>query len=227
MPKLKIDLHVHTNHSDSTSSLEKVLEAAKKRNLDGIALTDHETVTASTYASELDSGMIVIPGVEVETVEGHILVLGIKNPPPKNLSVAETIDFARKEGGITIIPHPSIPFISISEKIIRQVKPDAIETHNAKAPFFRYFVEKNTKLADSLGLPKTGGSDAHSHKSVGDAYTIVDADSRGVADILEAIKRGRTQPVGEASNLLENMKTTTRIFLRKHLYTRFFKKTMK
>ena len=221
MPKLKIDLHVHTNHSDSTSSIEKVLESAKKKNLDGIAITDHDAVTASNYASEFDAGLILIPGVEVETGEGHILVLGIKRPPPKNLNVAEIIDFARKEGGVTIIPHPGIPFISINEKIIKLVKPDAIETHNAKAPFFRYFVKRNTKLAERLGLPKTGGSDAHSHKSVGDAYTIVDADSRSVAAILDAIKRGRTQPVGEASNLIENMKTTTRIFMRKHIFKKF------
>lgn len=190
---------------------------AKNRNLDGIAITDHEAVTASTYASELDTNTIVISGVEAETAEGHILVLGIKNPPPKKLSIAEIIKFARKEGGITIIPHSGIPFISISEKIIRQFRPDAIETHNAKAPFFRYFVERNTKLADRLGLPKTGGSDAHSHKSVGDAYTIVDADSRNVADILEAIKKGRTQPEGKASNLIENMKTTMKVFLRKRI----------
>jgi predicted metal-dependent phosphoesterase TrpH len=165
--------------------------------------------------------MIMISGVEAETIEGHILVLGIKNPPPKKLSVAETIEFARKEGGITIVPHPGIPFISISEKNIRQFKPDAIETHNAKTPFFRHFVEKNTKLAESLGLPKTGGSDAHSHKSVGDAYTIIDSDSRSIDDILEAIKRGKTQPEGEASNLMENIKTTTQVFLRKHIFKGF------
>ena len=161
-----------------------MLETAKKKHLDGIALTDHNIVTATNYASEFDTGIIVIPGVEVETIEGHILVLGIKTPPPDKSSVAEIIDFARKERGITIIPHPGIPFISISEQIIREVKPDAIETHNAKAPFFRYFVHKNTKLAERLGLPKTGGSDAHSHKSVGDAYTIVDADPRSVVAIL-------------------------------------------
>jgi predicted metal-dependent phosphoesterase TrpH len=174
---------------------------------------------ASTYASELGTGMIVISGVEIETTEGHILVLGIKNSPPKSLSVAETIDFARKEGGITIIPHPGIPFVSVSDEIIRRSKPDAIETHNAKAPFFRHFVEKNTKLAESLGLSKTGGSDAHSHRSVGDAYTIVDADSRSVEDILEAIRRGRTQPEGEASNLIENIKTTIQVFLRTRIFS--------
>jgi len=199
--------------------VESVLEAAEKRNLDGLAITDHETVTTPTHASDANTGMIVIPGVEIETSEGHLLVLGVRNPPPSKRSFAETIDAARKAGGIVIVPHPGIPFISVSNKVIRQNKPDAIETHNDKAPLFRYFVKRNTRLADSLGLPKTGGSDAHSCDSVGDAYTIIDADSRSVEDILAAIRMGRTQPVGEASApLLENVITTAIGFLRERVF---------
>ena len=216
MPKLKIDLHVHTNFSDSLSSLEQVLKAATQRQLDGIALTDHATVTTSFSTAELDTNLILLPGVEVETLDGHLLVLGLPTPPPNHLSAADTLHFARDAGGLTIIPHPGIPFISIRETLIRQCRPDALETHNAKTPFFNYFVEKNTRLADRLGLPKTGGSDAHSHQSVGDAYTIIDADSRRIDDIFEAIRTGRTHPHGHASNLLENIKTTTQVFWRNH-----------
>jgi len=213
MPKLKIDLHVHTDYSDSTSSVELVLEAARKRNLDGIAITDHETTAGYIHASKMAANLIIIPGVEIETDSGHILVLGINNPPSKCLSVANAIDYSRKEGAVIIIPHPSLPFIGVKEEVIRHIKPDAIETHNSKAPFFRYFVGQNTRLANSLGLPKTGGSDAHSHNSVGDAYTIVDADSRSVEAVLESIRRGRTQPEGEASSLKENL-MTMRAFMR-------------
>ena len=76
MPKLKIDLHVHTDHSDSVSSVDEVIDAARRRGLDGIALTDHETITTPTR--ELAADLIIIPGVEVETSEGHILVLALR-----------------------------------------------------------------------------------------------------------------------------------------------------
>ena len=215
MPRLKIDLHVHTNHSDSTSSVEKIIEVARERHLDGIAITDHETVIASAYTSRLAPDLIIIPGVEIETTEGHILVLGVKNPPTKGLNAVEVAEYARKKGGIIIIPHPNIPFLSMREEVIRQVKPDAIETHNAKTPFFWHFKEKNIRLADRLGLPKTGGSDAHSHQTVGDMYTVVDADSRTVEAVLEAVRRGKTQPEGKVSSLRERVKMSIYVLLLK------------
>jgi predicted metal-dependent phosphoesterase TrpH len=208
MHKLKIDFHIHTDYSDSVSSLEDVLKAVRKRNLDRIAITDHGTITASIYAAQIVTDLIVIPGVEIETCDGHILVLGVKNPPSRGLSVADVVEYARKEGGLIIIPHPGIPFIGVNEEAIRRIKPDAIETHNAKTPLFRYFVNKNTKLANNLGLPKTGGSDAHSFRSVGDAYTIVEVTTRNVDGVLEAVRRGRTQPEGKATPLRENIKTS-------------------
>lgn len=215
MPKLKIDLHIHTNHSDATSTVEKIIEVAREKHLDGIAITDHETITASAYASSLAPDLLIIPGVEIETDEGHILVLGVRNPPTKGLSAVEVAEYTRKNGGIIIVPHPNIPFISMKEEVIKQVKPDAIETHNAKTPLFWHYEKKNIKLANRLGLPKTGGSDAHSHQTVGDMYTVVDVDSRTVEAVLEAIRRGKTQPEGRVSSLRERLRMSIYVLLLK------------
>ena len=108
MTKLKIDLHVHTNHSDSMSSVKKIIEAAREKHLDGIAITDHGTTTALAQALKLAPDLIVISGIEVEAVEGHILVLGVKNAPQKGLRAVEVAEYARQNGGIIIIPHPNI-----------------------------------------------------------------------------------------------------------------------
>jgi predicted metal-dependent phosphoesterase TrpH len=216
MTLLKIDLHIHTNHSDSSSPVEKILEAARKRSLDAIAITDHNTMVAYYYAVKIATDLIIIPGFEINTVDGHLLILGIKNLPFKSLrSAMEITKYARKNNGVIIIPHPNIPFIGVSEKVIRQIVPDAIETHNSNVPFFNYFTKKNTKLADKLSLPKTGGSDAHNHKSVGDAYTIVDAASKTVDSILEAVKEGKTQPVGISSPYKEPFKPSLLLILQK------------
>jgi hypothetical protein len=39
-------------------------------------------------------------------------------------------------------------------------------------------------------------------------YTVVDADSRSVETVLEAVRAGRIQPYGRASPLREKIKTT-------------------
>jgi predicted metal-dependent phosphoesterase TrpH len=216
MTLLKIDLHVHTNRSDSSSSVEKILETARERGLDAIAITDHNTMTAYYYAIRIAPDLMIIPGLEVGTADGHLLILGIETRPPKRLrSAVEVTKYARKNNGVIIIPHPNMPLISVSEKVIRQIAPDAIETHNSNVPFFNYFTKKNTKLADKLGLPKTGGSDAHNHKSVGDAYTIVDTASKTVDSVLDAIKKGKTEPVGMSSSYKDLLKPSLILILQK------------
>ena len=203
MLELKIDLHVHTNHSDSISSVEDVLEAARKKKLDGVAITDQDTMTGVEKAHDRAHGLLLIPGIEVGTVEGHILLLGLKKPPVKGLSAVEVAQHARKEGGVVIIAHPNIPFRTFNEEVIRRIHPDAIETYNAKTPFSKWMIRRNVILAERLGLPQTGGSDAHMHQTVGDMYTIVRVASRRVEDVLEAIRRGHVKPAGHPSPLWE------------------------
>ena len=41
-----IDLHLHTNHSDGTDSVEELLINAEKSNLEMISITDHDTIDA-------------------------------------------------------------------------------------------------------------------------------------------------------------------------------------
>ena len=44
---MKLDLHVHTKYSgDSFSTPKSLVRAAKKKGLDGFALTDHDTTKA-------------------------------------------------------------------------------------------------------------------------------------------------------------------------------------
>lgn len=74
------DLHVHTNISDSTFSPEKVIELAKLKGLDAIAITDHDTCAAIAPAIRLakDAGVEIVPGVELtaELEDDEIHILG-------------------------------------------------------------------------------------------------------------------------------------------------------
>ncbi len=133
---MKFDLHIHSNYSDGHSNVEDIIRAAKRRGLDGIALTDHDTMNgipaARRYIDEQKLDLILIPGVEVTTSEGHLLVLGVDEPPQRKMSPEETIEKAHELGGITDVPHPYHPF---RHAIGRIPDVDAVEVYNSKHLF--------------------------------------------------------------------------------------------
>jgi predicted metal-dependent phosphoesterase TrpH len=65
-----IDLHTHTVYSDGTFTPHELLELARDRGLDVVALTDHDTTDGLADASSAgdEMGVEVIPGVEFSTV---------------------------------------------------------------------------------------------------------------------------------------------------------------
>lgn len=194
--ELKIDLHVHTIYSgDSFITLEDAIRSAEARGLDGIAITDHNTVEACHKLPE-NSDLIMIPGIEVSSSEAHILGLGVRASIQKLMTAAETVEKIHSLGGMGVIAHPAALLSKgAKEEAIRRASPDAIETVNSSLirPFS---VKKNLRLAQALGLPQTGGSDAHIPQSIGMAYTCIEADGRRLCDVLEALRKGRTRAEG-------------------------------
>ena len=77
--KKKVDLHIHTVHSDGTSTVKEIVEVAYLQGLKAVSITDHDCTDAYPLAQELggEVGIEVIPGVELSSeVEGtdiHIL----------------------------------------------------------------------------------------------------------------------------------------------------------
>src|SRR4051812_25529709 len=75
----RIDLHTHTSYSDGTFTPEEALQLARARELDVVAVTDHDTAAglAEAYEAGARLGIEVVPGVEFSTVyegEGvHVL----------------------------------------------------------------------------------------------------------------------------------------------------------
>jgi len=194
---LKIDLHVHTCYSeDATTTLKEVVYYAKKKGLDGVAVTDHETLRGALKLAR-KSQLTIISGLEVATQSGHILALNITTLIPPKLSLTETVQKIHDAGGVAVIAHPAVVLkTGLGQKITSSSNIDAVEVINsASFPFFlsTYLARR---LAEKLNLPQTAGSDAHHAAEIGTAYTLVDADSNS-DDVAEAIRKGAITPCGK------------------------------
>lgn len=194
----KFDLHIHTNYSDGICTPEEVVRQAKRIGLDGIAITDHDTVKGSKKAELLaeKAGLIFIPGVEITTSFGDILALGIRESingfGVKLPGIVKILKKIHAKGGIAIIAHPFVgswPNGSLADHI-KKLNFDAIEIFNAMTND-TFGIEPNIKameLANKHKLPGMGGSDAHFSELIGTAFTV-----SKTPDILSAIKKGNVK----------------------------------
>jgi len=211
--QLKIDLHVHTHYSyDSLITPEDLVFYAKKRGLDGVAITDHDrTDGALKIAKETD--VLIIPGIEVSSSNGHVLGLNAQEPIPQGLSADETVDRIHEAGGMAVACHPVGFFKGKLGKHINS-KFDAVEVINSSAFPFNYAVKNSQKIASQLGLTKVGGSDAHYGPEIGCAYTVVEAELE-VEKIIKALRKGLCQPFGRAIPLKTRLKRELLLLKRK------------
>ena len=198
---LTFDLHVHTCYSrDAFTTLKELVLYAKKAGLDGVAITDHDTVEGALRIRELNTNdLILIPGIEVTTAKGHMLGLNITEAIPKDLEPPETAENIHEAGGIAVAAHPSTLIKSSlgSHALRKGMRIDAIEVVNSSSfPFF-LSTYLNRRIAVRCGLPQIGGSDSHIPEAIGLAYTIINADP-DLEEIIRAIKEGFTTPYGRS-----------------------------
>ncbi|MEM3715778.1 MAG: CehA/McbA family metallohydrolase [Candidatus Bathyarchaeia archaeon] len=203
--RLKIDFHVHTSYSDGSGTIKDILRVAKSRGLDGLAITDHEVLNGYFEAKSYDSGLIILPGYEVSTDAGHVLIIGLEGELPPNagsrqlMPYDEIIDWVRLNDGLTILAHPAIEVLKL-DRWMRH-KPDAVEVLNSLYPL-HYLVKRGLSVSLKLGVAGVGGSDAHNPLNVGNAYTILDIEGEpSERSIKEAVRKNRATYGGSLAPL--------------------------
>ncbi len=176
----RADIHMHTNLGDGTASPARVIAEARRRQLDVIAITDHDHLEGYKHVMDLlersEASLGIIPGIEVTTRQGHLLGLFVQRPIKMLRSVEWSIDAIKEQGGLVIIPHPLgrlVPSLSrgkIEELLERGFAIDGIEVYNP-SPANRAQRQEVLKLNLDWGLAQTGGSDAHFWQHIGSGYT--------------------------------------------------------
>ncbi len=203
---LKYDLHMHTIYSrDGAIRPDDAIRIAKKRGLDGIAITDHDTIRGGLAAQKLKpQGIDVICGAEIKTDRGDVIGLFLTEEIHA-VDHVEVIDAIRAQGGVAIVPHP---FDSMRGSAFWLAdkdsgKMDAVEVLNA-----RCVLKRSNAMADAYashyGVCKVGGSDAHFGAEIANAGTLV---PEGV-DLANAIIHNQTMAYGRCSLPLFHVLTT-------------------
>jgi hypothetical protein len=209
------DLHVHSFYSpDAADAPEDLIAAARRRGLQGIAITDHDSCGAheALRASGLENaegtavdGFLVVPGVEVSTADGHLLCLGATLPDLAGRSSAEVVAAIHDRGGVAIPAHPFDRWRSgICEVVLDHLPVDALEVFNA-AVTSRSYNARALAYAERRGLAQTAASDAHHASAVGVSRTVFSLETLSVPALLAAIRAGG-RPEGAYLSRKEAMK---------------------
>ncbi len=206
--ELRIDLHLHTTLSqDSTVTLEDAIDGCQRLDLDGFAATNHDTLTEIPESIRVDSGLIILPGIEINAEGIHIGAFNLNELIEENLSLDETLDRIHDQEGIATICHAhSILRTWVNRKKIKAAGFDLVEVANAYQFPYGTMAGMNRRLARNMGLSETGGSDSHIASTVGRAYTVLEAEERSTEGVLDALRKGRCRGEGSGISLGERLK---------------------
>ena len=192
-----IDLHMHEKRfsKDSFLALEEIVPIARERHLDGICITDHDSMGLYDFAAEYSekTGFPIFVGIEYYSLQGDILAFGIKDYPKERIDAQAFIDSVHKQGGVVISAHPFRHNRRGLEGALDTLKGvDGIEILNGST------LPDATMMAVRYGrkydFALTGGSDCHYPYKVGVTATWFPNEIRTMDDLIRAIKNRDCRP---------------------------------
>jgi len=206
-----IDLHVHTTvgSRDSGLTVDALLATAKARGLAGVAITDHncQWLLGEWPERARRAGLVLCRGLEAGCEEGHFLIFGLPGEVTVDdlrrlvgvtegwPSIATLAPAVQRLGAVVVAAHPRLTCYGGGG----YDTPDrdgiaAVEVLNGSNEGELYEFVAARALAEGLGLPMTGGSDAHGAAGVGKYVTRFEEPVRGTGDLVVALTRGCYRP---------------------------------
>ncbi len=196
------DMHVHTSLSPcSGMTVDEAVRCASERGLDGICVTDHDTMDIRHTISEgiQENGICVIFGMEYSTSHGDFLLFGPFERLAGNLPAHQLLQTVEQAGGVAVAAHPFRRKRPVNENIIQQGLCGAIESFNGRNTLAENMAAERWRRC--YDLIECGGSDAHTIDEVGTFATRFFVPIRTRSDLITALKERRCQP--EISSLVQ------------------------
>ena len=188
---MRFDIHVHTRCSSCSSlSIDQILLEAQSKNLDGVCITDHETMAAGHMLQEglQSNGLVVIIGMEYTTPSGDFLLFGPFEKLLPGLSARELLQVVNHANGVAIAAHPFREGRSTDENLILEGHCSIIEGVNGRDN--GYSKKMASQWEKDYGVRLVGGSDAHSVEELGKVVTSFHQPIRDRFDLIVELKAG-------------------------------------
>lgn len=192
------DFHVHSFPGDGALLPGDIAREARRRGLDVVALTNHNSMLSSRLARLLPSpanGALLIPGQELTAARYHMGAIGVPSPIGWRQSAASAAVEIRARGGVAIAFHPAGKHATSFDDALEVL--DGIE---AAHPLIHGFEEGRRDMEAFYRRAKTrrpavaaiGSTDFHHFAPLGLARTYLFARDASQGAVLDAIRRGAT-----------------------------------
>ncbi|MEW5937022.1 MAG: PHP-associated domain-containing protein [Candidatus Thermoplasmatota archaeon] len=216
----RADPHVHTRFSgfgyygkfrypESMTTPEDAVDAAVRRGLQVLCITDHNAIDGALRAASYARGLKieVVVGEEITTCDGELVGLFLQEKIEPHIHAEEAVEQIHAQGGLAIAVHPySFHCPSLGDRI-HHLRLDGVEVLNAAHG--DGYVNRLAKERIPQGMAPLGGSDAHSARMIGNSYTSFEGDT--AEEFYRAVKRCRTVPGGRTTRASEYIGWTVEI----------------
>ena len=186
---LTLEFHCHSIFSkDSLTTPLKLVQAARRKGIDRLVVTDHNTIRGAIEAKKIDPELIII-GEEILTTQGEILAAFVSEEIPAKLQPQEAIRRLRDQGAFISVSHPFDERRGWKEKDLLEIIPfvDAIEVFNARC-FSNSYNLRAAEFAHEHHLLGTTGSDAHTVRELGRAVSVLEQDFHNAETLKAALQ---------------------------------------
>ena len=189
-------MHIHTHFSPcSIIKIPQLLQRAKKVGIDGICVTDHNSIASKSVLEKIAdySGLFVIVGVEYTTSYGDFLVYGPVDYIPEKMDAKNLFKWVQKEGGVTIAAHPFRKDRPVDPDVLHLAK--IIESVNGRNNSAENALCKNWIKKHGNEVKEIGGSDAHTVEEIGQVVTVFKRNIYTMDDLIIELLGGNYSPL--------------------------------
>jgi predicted metal-dependent phosphoesterase TrpH len=192
---LKVEFHCHTiASSDCLTRPRDLVYTCRRKGIDRVVVTDHNTIAGARAAHELDRELVIV-GEEIATSRGEILAAFVSEEIPRGLSPDETIRRLKDQGAFISVSHPFDRWRSggWQEADLLAILPhvDAIEVYNSRCMLPRFNREAR-EFAEKHNIAGTVGSDAHSVFELGRSLMVLEQ-FEGPDELRKVIRAGASR----------------------------------